>query len=346
MSSEKLHDATSADGDASPCPEISQRPRVSFLKRLKSFCRYSKCSETHEYESHPSDYQEEPSVLLPEQIRADQLVTYFNNNLEKFYNNFNQKHHNVSTCGSVIKSVCPMSFDGQGGYHLSCQFRDGEDWDIYYFEEPVSNYLSVILEESTEGENMVLNRMTSQPAIEETSRENNETHGTEVKETISPPAAVKELSNACGNESNYESNIIEELVEHYLNPDSKDPHEDSSASSIYSLEIAGTGVSYPKSIQSIPPRANTTRHFDHYRVAHRPYSSRVMGQYSYPSNRTVIRLPENLLRKVTDSPTSERGDRTGMYPRNHRLGIFRSRNGRNSWCRRLDRGRNSTWLSS
>lgn len=260
MSSEKLHDATSADGDVCPYPEISQRPRASFLKRLKSFCRYSKCSETHEYESHPSDYQEEPSVLLPEQIRANQLVTYFNNNLEKFYNNFNRKH-NVSTCESVVESVCPMSVDGQGGYHFSCQFRDGEHWDIYYFEEPVSNDLSVILEESMEGENKVLNRTTSQPAIEETSDQNNEAHGSEVKETISSPAALKELSNACANESNYESNIIEELVEHYLIPNSNDPDEESSASSIYSLEVDGglksmMSKSNPAAAKLTPPAAS------------------------------------------------------------------------------------------
>ena len=90
MSSETLHEATFASGDASPLPETSQRSKTSFLKQLNLFRRHSRCNNQHEYESQPSD-SEESSVLSPAQIRAHQLVTYFNNTLKIFYNDFEQK---------------------------------------------------------------------------------------------------------------------------------------------------------------------------------------------------------------------------------------------------------------
>ena len=49
---------------------------------------------------------------------------------------------------------------------------------------------------------------------------------------------------------NYEPDAIEDLVEHYLNPDPKDPDEDRSASSVDSPGIARTGVPYPDSMMS------------------------------------------------------------------------------------------------
>ena len=98
--------------------------------------------------------------------------------------------------------VCPMSVDGHGGYYFYSQFRDGGVWDIYYFEEPVSKDLSVILEEPMEADNketMDLNGMTSQPETAEISSKNELTNGTEGEEIISTPAVLDEVSNACDN---------------------------------------------------------------------------------------------------------------------------------------------------